>query len=145
MSDFGETVVYLPDGTRALFERVFGARHFSWRCVKNSILFSATSFLVIGVLYILYDPGFVRVVKFEWEFFPALINMAIARIIWSFVSNYFNLLKTRKVLDLLTTHQIKRLSVLILVLLADFFVGYAIFIITVPTTSMLTLHLFFSP
>ena len=33
-SDFSETVVHLPDGTRALFERVFGARHFSWRCVK---------------------------------------------------------------------------------------------------------------
>jgi hypothetical protein len=142
-SDFSETVVYLPDGTRALFEHVFGARHFSWRCVKNSVLFSAASFLVIGVLYVLYNPGFVRVVRFEWQFAPVLINMAIARIIWSFVSNYFNLLKTRKVLDLITAHPIKRLSVLVVLLLADFFIGYAIFIITVPTTSMLTLHLFF--
>jgi hypothetical protein len=142
-SDFGETVVYLPDGTRALFERLFGARHFSWRCLKNSMLFSAASFLVVGVLYVLYNPGFVRAVRFAWELFPALINMAIARIIWSFVSNYFNLLKTRKVLDLMTAHQIKRLHVLIVLLLADFFIGYAIFIITVPTTSMLTLHLFF--
>jgi hypothetical protein len=32
-TDFAASVVRLPEDTRALFERVFGARHFSLRCL----------------------------------------------------------------------------------------------------------------
>ena len=34
--NLAETVVHLPEGTRALFQRVFGARHFSLRALACS-------------------------------------------------------------------------------------------------------------
>src|SRR5438067_2538443 len=53
-----------------------------------------------------------------------------AWVIWSLVPNYFNLLKTRKVLGILTTRQIRRSSVLVGILFADFVVGYVTFAVT---------------
>jgi hypothetical protein len=46
-TDYPGSVVHLPEDTRGLFERVFGSRHFSLRCVVASILFSITA--VVGL------------------------------------------------------------------------------------------------
>src|SRR5512147_243580 len=58
--DLTETVGRLPDGPRALMERVFGTRHFSWRCVRDSILFSIAAFASMIVLTLLYDQQWAR-------------------------------------------------------------------------------------
>jgi len=69
--------------------------------------------------------------------------MAVAWIIWSVVPDYFNLFKTRELLDLMTAHQIERPFVLIVMLFADFLIGYAIFILTFVPIGLLDVHLFY--
>jgi hypothetical protein len=142
-TELAETVVRLPDGTRALFQRVFGARHFSWRCVKTSMVFSVVSFAVIVGLTVLYDPVWrISVARTALEM-PALFNLSIAWVIWSIVPDYFNLLKTRTALDLITSHQITRPSVLIGMLFADFLIGWVIFVLTFLPITLLNVHLVF--
>jgi len=56
------------------------------------------------------------------------------------VPDYFNLLKTRKVLGLITARQINRPSVLVVILSADFLIGYAIFILSCLPMGLFSLH-----
>jgi hypothetical protein len=142
-TNFAKTVVQLPEGTRALFQRVFGARHFSWRCVATSMLFSIAAFTVIVGLTVLYDPRRVSVVREIWTDMPVVMNTTLAWMIWSVVPDYFNLFKTRKLLNLLMAHRIKRPSLFIVMVLADFLIGYSIFIITFSPMGLFDLHLIF--
>jgi hypothetical protein len=142
-TNFDESVVHLPEGTRALFQSVFGARHFSWRCMATSMLFSIVAFTVIVGLTVLYGPRRVSAVRYVWAENPAFMNITLAWMIWSVVPDYFNLFKTRKFLNLLTSHRIKRTSLLIVMALADFLIGYAIFLITFSPVGLLDVHLIF--
>jgi hypothetical protein len=142
-TDFAKAVVHLPNDTHVLFERVFGARHFSWRCIKTSILFSVAAFAIIVLLNVLNDPK-----RFWWtlklfETSAGFFNTLVAYVIWSIVPDYFNLLKTRKVLGLITARQINRPSVLVVILFADFLIGYAIFILTLLPMGLFSLHFVF--
>jgi hypothetical protein len=140
-TDFAKAVVHLPDDTLALFERLFGKRHFSWRCLRTSILFSVAAFASILILNTLTNPkGMHFWVVTVWEQFRGLFNSFVAFAIWSIVPDYFNLFKTRKVLGLITTRQINRMSVLISILIADFIFGYALFIVTVFPMGLTSLH-----
>jgi hypothetical protein len=78
---------------------------------------------------------FVIYVRATWEHgISPLDQTELAMIgawaIWSLVPDYFNLLKTRKVLVIITARQIHRLSVLVGILLADFIIGTVIFRLT---------------
>jgi len=85
---------------------VFGARHFSWRCVKTSVLFSVAAFAIIVVLNVLNHPkGSLSRTLNVLEMFPGFFRSVVAYAIWSIVPDYFNLLKTRKVLGLITARQ----------------------------------------
>jgi len=140
-TDFAKAVVHLPNDTHALFECVFGARHFSWRCVKTSILFSVAAFAIIVGLNVLNDPkGSLSWARKVLEIYPGLLYLLVAYAIWSIVPDYFNLLKTRKVLGLITARQINRPSVLVVILFADFLIGYAIFILTCLPMGLFSLH-----
>ena len=46
----------LPDGTRELFSRIFGERHFSLKCFVRSATFSVGALAFIGILAFLIDP-----------------------------------------------------------------------------------------
>jgi hypothetical protein len=130
-TDFAGSVVRLPQDTRALFERVFGARHFSLRCVITSVLFSAVTTTGMFAIFFLIDPkAFLSLADLVWEYDPQLLVAVGAWIIWSLVPDYFNLLKTRAILGLATARQINRASILIAIVFADFVVGYAIFSLT---------------
>lgn len=141
-TDLTEIVVHLPDDTRPLFDRVFGARHFSWRCIKASVLFSLAVVAGLFGILALNDPKeFVALVRSSWEHGLSPgdqtgLAMIGAWVIWSLVPDYFNLLKTRKVLAIIAARRIDRMSVLICILLADFIVGVAIFIITFPPVAI---------
>jgi hypothetical protein len=139
-TDFAKSVVHLPADTHALFERVFGARHFSWRCVTASIIFSVAAFASIVGLKVLHDPQSLSWVREAWEDYPGLLYTLMSYAIWSIAPDYFNLLKTRKVLGIITTRQIRRPSVLALILFSDFLVGYAIFIVSFVPMGLFSLH-----
>jgi hypothetical protein len=142
-TDFAKAVVHLPNDTHVLFERVFGARHFSWRCVKTSILFSIAAFAIIALLNVLNDPKRWRSTLKFFETYPGFFNTLVAYAIWSIVPDYLNLLKTRKVLGLITARQINRPSVLVVILFADFLIGYAIFTLTLLPMGLFSLHFVF--
>lgn len=139
-TDFAKAAVRLPSDTRALFQRVFGTRHISWRCLKASILFSVAAFASVVILNLLNDPKRLPLALAVWEVYPGLWYSLLAYAIWSIVPDYINLLKTRKVLDLITTHQIDRPSLLAVILFVDFILGYAIFIISCWPMGLLSLH-----
>jgi hypothetical protein len=140
-TDFAKAAVHLPDDTHTLFERVFGARHFSWRCLKTSILFSVAAFATILVLNALTDPkGTHFWILTVWKLYPGFFYSLVAYAVWSIVPDYFNLLKTRKVLGLITARQISRPSVLVFILFADFLFGYAIFILTCLPMGLFSWH-----
>jgi hypothetical protein len=123
-TDIATTVVRLPKDTRVLFERVFGPRHFSLRCVIASVLFSIVATVGVYGFVVLNDPSLLGI---GGE--PRFLASISAWVFWSFVPDYFNLLKTRVALRIITTRQI-RASVLIVILFADLLIGYAIFRLT---------------
>jgi hypothetical protein len=51
-------------------------------------------------------------------------------VIWSLVPDYLNLFKTRAILSIIAARQINRASILVVIVFADFVVGYAIFSLT---------------
>jgi hypothetical protein len=122
---------------------VFGARHFSWRCVKASIFFSVAAFAIIAGLSVLSHPKNLFLIRWMFENDRAAFNVLVAYAIWSIVPDYFNLLKTRKVLGLITARKISRPSVLVLILLADFLIGFAIFTVSFWPMGLLSVHLWF--
>ena len=46
----------LPDGTQELFERIFGERHFSWKCFVRSAAFSLGVMAFILILVFIIYP-----------------------------------------------------------------------------------------
>jgi hypothetical protein len=47
----------LPDGTQELFERIFGERHFSLKCLIRSTIFSVGALAFASILCILIYPA----------------------------------------------------------------------------------------
>jgi hypothetical protein len=130
-TDLAGSVVRLPGDTRALFERVFGPRHFSPRCLLASVLFSVASAAGMFVFAFLNNPkGAIHLAQLWWWEEPRFLVPIGVWVIWSVVPDYFNLLKTRIVLGIITARRINRSSVLIVILFADFLVGYVIFSFT---------------
>ena len=97
---------------------------------KTSIVFSVAAFTIRVILNILTPPELLSWALRVLEIYPGFFYTLVAYAIWSIVPDYFNLLKTRKVLGLITARQINRPSVLVAILFTDFIVGYAIFTLT---------------
>jgi hypothetical protein len=129
-TDVTRSVIHLPEDTRALFRRLFGVRHFSLRCLIASVLFSIAVLVGLFVIAALhYLKTYFSLARDLWEK-PAELWMFGVWVTWSVVPDYFNLLKTRKVLDILTARRIKRTSISIAILFADFVLGYVVFALT---------------
>ena len=58
----------LPDGTRELFERIFGKRHFSLKCFIRSAAFSLGAIAFIGILVFMVDPKEALKMNAEYSF-----------------------------------------------------------------------------
>jgi hypothetical protein len=54
----------LPEGTQELFERIFGERHFSWKCFIRSAAFSLGAMVFISILiFLIYPKEFSRQIR----------------------------------------------------------------------------------
>ena len=90
----------LPDGTQELFERIFGERHFSWKCFVRSAAFSvaAIGFSVI-LHFLIYPPN----LSFRFDVVASIFLMQVQLwLVWSIIIDYVSLYKTRLILRLLT-------------------------------------------
>jgi hypothetical protein len=88
----------LPDGTRELFAKVFGERHFSLKCFIRSVAFSLSAMVFLALLMFLIYPE--EVFKRKEEVFYWL-NFAIWLPFSIFIDDV-SLFKTRFILELLT-------------------------------------------
>jgi hypothetical protein len=94
-----QKVKALPDGTQELFERIFGERHFSLKCVVRSAVFSLGAMVFLGILVFLIDSK----AFFEMENdalatprflgFPRWLPWSAVWLPWSIVIDYVSLFK----------------------------------------------------
>jgi hypothetical protein len=125
----------LPDGTQDLFERIFGERHFSMKCLIRSAVFSLAAMVVLAILVFLTAPDAADVMSF------ALINIPLIFALWlpwSFIVDYISLLKTRVILRILT--RIPRTALAFAILLIDFLVYVIIWFIGISLNSALYMY-----
>jgi hypothetical protein len=95
----------LPDGTREIFERVFGERHFSLKCFLRSAAFSLGAIGFLTVLNLLIFPRYLinlNVLYMESGNKYGLWLIAALWIPWSIIIDYISLFKTRVILNILT-------------------------------------------
>jgi len=104
----------LPEGTKELFEKIFGKRHLSLKCLFRSAMFSVGAMLFIGTLVFMIDPKealkmMTKIVSEEricYQFpdkwvcgiFSTPIELMLW-IPWAILIDYLSLFKTRIVLD----------------------------------------------
>ena len=120
----------LPDGTQELFERIFGDRHFSWKCLIRSATFSLGAMAFIVILLLLISPEDVLELKDAflrrgrlaegWENFVLWLP-------WSIFIDYISLFKTRFVLRLLTQMRRRSAPISLAILVIDYIVYRVIF------------------
>jgi hypothetical protein len=100
----------LPDGTQEIFERIFGERHFSWKCFIRSAAFSIGAMAFISILILLISPktAFELINKFlqppklpPWDLFRNRHGDWLIFTLWlpwSIIIDYVSLFKTRIIL-----------------------------------------------
>jgi hypothetical protein len=130
-------VAGLPQYTMEIFERVFGERHLSLKCLWRSAAFSVASILVIFLLIEIFTSYmYIKEVvsnglrlRLELEFFVLWLS-------WAICTDYVSLYKTRIVVRFLIDHELRILPSII-VLATDLVVYNIIFsagaLVTVST------------
>jgi hypothetical protein len=121
----------LPEGTVEIFNRFFGERHFSLKCVVRSACVSLGGIFFFWLLFVLLNPNGMNdtvVLLTAWdEHIWRVYNTYKTGIPFSLIPDYLNLYKTRKVLTLLTSRMGANAILLIVVLAIDFLVGVVVF------------------
>jgi hypothetical protein len=112
----------LPDGTREIFERIFGERHFSLKCFLRSAAFSVGAMAFISILLLLIAPT-----KFSANFFAMAVELSLW-LPWSILIDYFSLFKTRLILGILTRINNMKGLISVCILLLDYFIYRVIFV-----------------
>jgi hypothetical protein len=112
----------LPDGTKELFERIFGKRHFSLKCFIRSVVFSCGAMAFVGILALLINPHLIKVAASAsiWSNVPVWLP-------WSVIIDYISLLKTRVVLRSIARLQLRNMFVAIAVLVVDYLLYIGVF------------------
>jgi hypothetical protein len=95
----------LPDGTRELFDRLFGKRHFSLKCFIRSVMFSLGAMAFLGILmFLIYPKGVLSEIAVITSEIIVVLAVAL-RLLWSIIIDYISLFKTRIILRTLTQLQ----------------------------------------
>jgi hypothetical protein len=91
----------LPDGTQEIFERIFGERHFSWKCFVRSAIFSlgATAFILV-LLFLIYPKETSALIA---TFFQGFWLWITEWLLWSILIDYVSLFKTRLILRIISS------------------------------------------
>jgi hypothetical protein len=119
----------LPDGTQELFERIFGKRHFSLKCLIRSVAFSLGAMIFIGILAFLIDPKGVMT-GLPVQLGPVRYGAWLQGTLWlplSILIDYLSLFKTRVILRVLTRIHLRSTIVAFAVAGIDYVVYLVIF------------------
>jgi hypothetical protein len=117
------SAVRLPADTLSVFEKVFGADHFSFKCITRSILFSIAATTIMLTLMKMSDPYYhlSNFLNRTWIIYFAVY------VSWSLIPDYLNLFKTRIVLKMLLQREVANPIALLGILVADFVIGILVF------------------
>ncbi len=134
----------LPDGTREIFERIFGERHLSLECFVRSAVFSLAAVSFIAILLLLVDPKqFKQAVSWvpaEGVFSPFSPLMSFLFLLpWSIVIDYVSLFKTRAILRIFTRMRRINAPAAVPIMVIDYVVYTVIFSIGVTLITLGTL------
>jgi hypothetical protein len=124
----------LPDGTKELFEKIFGERHFSLKCFVRSAAFSLGAIAFVSIVRLLINPHPSEVFEpgrgpaspywTNWMTFGTVFGLWLP---WSIVIDYISLFKTRLILVLLLRMHRGITIVAIAILAMDYIVYIFIF------------------
>ena len=132
-----------PDICTAMFNAVFGRRHFSWKCFRRS-LYSSIFFVAItaAILSILQPEAFIF-----WYELILMLKLSSIRVIFIFIfilnllPDYLSLLKTRYIIDKMRGRD--SLCIIFILLFLDFFI--TVIIAYLSTLSLAALAVWFTP
>lgn len=96
-STMGRTLQRWPIHFAALFDRVFGKKHLSWRCFFRSSLASLLAFLLCTLIFVQASPG-EWLVYIEKGGLEPFISLAIVAMVANLLPDYVSLLETRWVI-----------------------------------------------
>jgi len=131
----------LPDGTRELFERIFGERHFSLKCFIRSAAFSLGAMAFIAILmFLVYPKEFVRMANLSFAApdmpgFVGEFRHFLVWLPWSVFIDYVSLFKTRLILGFLTRIRSRNATVAIAIVAIDYAVYRLLFSIGLEVVS----------
>jgi len=141
----------LPDGTKELFDQIFGERHLSWKCFIRSVVFSLGAMAFISIVRLLINPHPSQVFSIGWanDLIFSAFDLLFASIIfalwvpWSIVIDYISLFKTRFVLGLLLRMHRWTSPITMAILVMDFIAYKLIFVVGISLVSIVPVVLFF--
>jgi hypothetical protein len=146
----GQKVEPWPETVVTLFDRVFGPKHWSWKCFSRSICASSLVFLIAGCITITFAHNGTNLSTWPLILSLSLPMVAGMILVYSILSDYGSLLKTRFLLsqsrrfnsslkalacpaiDLLASYCIAAVSLVVVMAICD---GY----ISFPFTSAATI------
>ncbi len=131
-TDFGVAASQLTGVLREAFEKVFGVRHFALRCILRSLLFSLCAVLGLSAMALLKSGvletlSSIKVASYNAGWVVNVIAVSIAG--GSLVADYFNLLKTRMVIALLSRRTHTSAPFLALIFFGDCIAVFLVFIL----------------
>lgn len=85
----------LPAVVSAMFKKVFGKKHLSWRCFMMSSLFSVLAVVVLSVVFFQIEGRRGREVMLDWD---DVLFLAGAALVLNLIPDYISLLETRIVI-----------------------------------------------
>jgi hypothetical protein len=104
-ADFKTAFRGIPDQFAILFDRVFGEKHFSWRCFWRSAVASTISVGIVGVfLFVLMGAprlGLPPEVPVFFLFATLLTATPLGGLIYNLIPDYISLLETRWAIKLM--------------------------------------------
>src|SRR5262249_18445518 len=125
------SVSALPEGTVEIFNRFFGEKHFSLKCITRSACVSLGGMFFFWLLFVLISPRGWKDTVFlvtAWDE-PTMRDYDTYKmwIPFSLIPDYFNLFKTRVLLRLLSSTIGTNPAILAITVVLDFVVGSLIF------------------
>lgn len=97
----------LPRQFIALFDRVFGERHLSWKCFLRSCLASLIVMVILGGLWVLWRPdaAVLYAQRLNENLIENLLFFAVFNVLWNMSFDYFSLLVCRFILGLMARRE----------------------------------------
>jgi hypothetical protein len=121
-----------------VFERIFGERHFSWKCFRNSCIASFISLTLVAIIFYSLNQYLITShLKHKWQ---TILTYIIFSLILNIIPDYLALFKTRFILNKIGSYNIDEkvptLRIIAVDLLLNFIISSATFFLVFLITGL---------